>query len=53
VARQRPPALARAVRAIAPRLDGAFFNAGFGRFQPVAPVSAEQTDAQFGADFQA
>jgi NAD(P)-dependent dehydrogenase (short-subunit alcohol dehydrogenase family) len=44
--------LARAVRAIAPRLDGAFFNAGFGRFQPVDPACAEEFDAQFGADFQ-
>jgi NAD(P)-dependent dehydrogenase (short-subunit alcohol dehydrogenase family) len=28
-------------------LDGAFLNAGFGRFQPLADVSAEEFDAQY------
>lgn len=43
-------ALADAVRAVAPRLDGVFFNAGFGRFQPLSDVSAGEFDAQFAVN---
>jgi len=44
------PALADAVAAVAPRLDGVFFNAGFGRFQALADVSAAEFDAQFAVN---
>lgn len=43
-------ALATAVHAVAPRLDGAFFNAGFGRFQPLEAVTAEEFDAQYAVN---
>jgi NAD(P)-dependent dehydrogenase (short-subunit alcohol dehydrogenase family) len=43
-------ALVAGVRAVAAKLDGAFFNAGFGRFQPLAKVSAEEFDAQFAVN---
>jgi NAD(P)-dependent dehydrogenase (short-subunit alcohol dehydrogenase family) len=43
-------ALADAVRAITPRLHGVFFNAGFGRFQPLEGVSAAEFDAQFAVN---
>lgn len=43
-------ALAAAIRAIAPRLDGAFLNAGFGRFQPLEGVTAEEFDAQYAVN---
>ncbi len=46
-------ALATAVRGIAPRLDGVFFNAGFGRFQPLDAVSAAEFDAQFAVNVRA
>jgi NAD(P)-dependent dehydrogenase (short-subunit alcohol dehydrogenase family) len=42
--------LAEGVKAIAPKLDAVFFNAGFGRFQPLEAVSAEEFDAQFGVN---
>jgi NAD(P)-dependent dehydrogenase (short-subunit alcohol dehydrogenase family) len=32
------------------RLDGAFLNAGFGRFQPLGDVTAEEIDAQFAVN---
>jgi NAD(P)-dependent dehydrogenase (short-subunit alcohol dehydrogenase family) len=32
------------------RLDGVFLNAGFGRFQPLADVSAEEFDAQYAVN---
>lgn len=35
------------------RLDGAFLNAGFGRFQPLEAVSAEEFDAQFAVNVRA
>lgn len=44
------PKLAEAVRAVAPRLHGVFFNAGFGRFQPLEHVSAAEFDAQFAVN---
>ncbi|MBX3604793.1 MAG: SDR family oxidoreductase [Piscinibacter sp.] len=44
------PALAQAVKALTPRLDGVFFNAGFGRFQPLDAVSAAEFDAQFAVN---
>ena len=37
-------------RALAPRLDGVFFNAGFGRFQSLEEVSAQEFDAQFAVN---
>jgi NAD(P)-dependent dehydrogenase (short-subunit alcohol dehydrogenase family) len=43
-------ALAAAVRAVVPQLDGVFFNAGFGRFQPLEAVTAEEFDAQFAVN---
>lgn len=43
-------ALADEVRKVAPQLDGVFFNAGFGRFQPLAAVSAHDFDAQFAVN---
>jgi NAD(P)-dependent dehydrogenase (short-subunit alcohol dehydrogenase family) len=47
---QAATALAEAVRKVTPKLDGAFLNAGFGRFQPLEQVSAEEFDAQFGVN---
>ena len=35
------------------RLDGVFFNAGFGRFQPLDGVSAEEFDAQYAVNVRA
>ena len=35
------------------RLDGAFFNAGFGRFQPLEDVSADEFDAQYAVNVRA
>jgi NAD(P)-dependent dehydrogenase (short-subunit alcohol dehydrogenase family) len=46
-------ALADAVKAISPCLDGAFFNAGFGRFQPLDGVSADEFDAQYAVNVRA
>jgi NAD(P)-dependent dehydrogenase (short-subunit alcohol dehydrogenase family) len=43
-------ALAAEMRKIAPKLDGAFFNAGFGHFQPLADVSAPEFDTQFAVN---
>lgn len=43
-------ALADRIRSLAPRLDGAFFNAGFGRFQPLQGVTADDFDAQFAVN---
>ena len=43
-------ALAAGVKAVAPKLDGVFFNAGFGRFQPLESVSADDFDAQFAVN---
>jgi NAD(P)-dependent dehydrogenase (short-subunit alcohol dehydrogenase family) len=43
-------ALAQAVKAVTPALDGAFFNAGFGRFQPLDGVSAAEFDAQYAVN---
>lgn len=43
-------ALADAVRETVGQLDGAFLNAGFGRFQPLAYVSAEEFDAQYAVN---
>ena len=43
-------ALAQGVKAVVPRLDGVFFNAGFGRFQPLEGVSAAELDAQFAVN---
>jgi NAD(P)-dependent dehydrogenase (short-subunit alcohol dehydrogenase family) len=42
--------LAEALRNVTPKLDGAFLNAGFGRFQSLEQVSAEEFDAQFGVN---
>ena len=44
------PALAAAVKAVTPKLDGVFFNAGFGRFQPLEGVSAAEFDAQYAVN---
>lgn len=42
--------LARQVVKITPKLDGVFFNAGFGRFQPLEAVNAEEFDAQYAVN---
>lgn len=42
--------LVAGVKAVAPKLDGVFFNAGFGRFQPLDAVSADEFDAQFAVN---
>ena len=42
--------LAREVAKVAPRLDAVFFNAGFGRFQPLEAVNAEEFDAQYAVN---
>jgi NAD(P)-dependent dehydrogenase (short-subunit alcohol dehydrogenase family) len=42
--------LAREVAKIAPKIDAVFFNAGFGRFQPLDAVSAEEFDAQYAVN---
>lgn len=46
-------ALAAAVAEVGGALDGAFLNAGFGRFQPLDAVSAEEFDAQFHVNVRA
>ena len=42
--------LAREVAKIAPKIDAVFFNAGFGRFQPLEAVSADEFDAQYAVN---
>lgn len=42
--------LAAEAKAITPTLDGVFFNAGYGRFQPLEGVSAQEFDAQFAVN---
>lgn len=42
--------LAREVARVSPRLDAVFFNAGFGRFQPLEAVNAEEFDAQYAVN---
>lgn len=46
-------ALAQEIRQIGGRIDGAFLNAGFGRFQPIDQVTAEEFDAQFHVNVRA
>ena len=46
-------ALVPAVQAVTPQLDGVFFNAGFGRFQPLEGVSAAEFDAQYAVNVRA
>lgn len=43
-------ALAREVNGKLGKLDGVFLNAGFGRFQPLADVTAEEFDAQYAVN---
>lgn len=43
-------ALAAAVKDIAPALDGAFLNAGFGQFAPIGAVTADSFDAQYAVN---
>lgn len=43
-------ALAAAVKALVPTLDGAFLNAGFGNFAPVGAITAESFDAQYAVN---
>lgn len=45
-----PDALAATLRAEHVTLDGAFLNAGFGRFQPLEGTSAEEFDAQYAVN---
>ncbi len=47
---QGAPALAAAVKAVTPRLDGVFFNAGFGRFHGLEAVSSEEFDAHYAVN---
>ncbi len=42
--------LAREVAKIAPKIDAVFFNAGFGRFQPLEAVNADEFDAQYAVN---
>lgn len=42
--------LAGVIQSLVPQLDGAFFNAGFGRFQPLQAVTAEEFDAQYAVN---
>jgi len=42
--------LAREVSKVALRLDGVFFNAGFGRFQPLDAVNAAEFDEQYAVN---
>lgn len=42
--------LAREVGKVAPRIDAVFFNAGFGRFQPLEAVNAEEFDAHYAVN---
>jgi len=46
-------ALAETVRAELGGLDGAFLNAGFGRFAPLSEVTAAEFDAQFAVNVRA
>lgn len=43
-------ALAAAIRKMAGKLDGVFLNAGFGRFQALEGVTADEFDAQFAVN---
>ena len=43
-------ALAAAVHAVGARLDGVFFNAGFGRFAPAVDATADEFDAHFAVN---
>jgi len=46
-------ALAAAVKSeLGGQLDAAFLNAGFGRFQPLSDVTAEEIDAQFDVNLK-
>ena len=47
---QATDALVTAVTEVTPKLDGVFFNAGFGHFQPLSDISAEAFDAQFAVN---
>ena len=42
--------LARQVAKVAKKIDAVFFNAGFGRFQPLEAVSADEFDAQYAVN---
>jgi NAD(P)-dependent dehydrogenase (short-subunit alcohol dehydrogenase family) len=42
--------LVHAVKALTPKLDGIFFNAGFGRFAPLEAVTAPDFDEQFAVN---
>ena len=42
--------LAREVSKVAPKLDAVFFNAGFGRFQPLEAVNADEFDQQYAVN---
>lgn len=46
-------ALAAEIGSAVATLDGAFLNAGFGRFQPLDQVSADEFDAQFAVNVRA
>lgn len=46
-------ALAQEIKDTVGRIDGAFLNAGFGRFQPIEQVTAEEFDAQFYVNVRA
>lgn len=43
-------ALADEIKRVAPQLDGAFFNAGIGRFEPLEGVTADDFDAQYAVN---
>lgn len=43
-------ALVQGVSTVSKQLDGVFFNAGFGRFQPLQDLSAADFDAQFAVN---
>lgn len=42
--------LAREVAKVAPKIDAVFFNAGFGRFQPLGAVNADEFDEQYAVN---
>ena len=42
--------LAREISKVASKLDAVFFNAGFGRFQPLDAVNAEEFDAHYAVN---
>lgn len=46
-------ALAELLKAEVGEIDGAFLNAGFGRFQPLEAVTAEEFDAQYAVNVRA